>query len=148
MRKKLFLFILPLLTFSLMTEAEHALVVQLADGSTQSYVLTAKPEITMIGSLLKITSPDVSSEYKLTSVTDFHFTEVLPTKINKVTRNELRFVRQNSDIIQIVGDSGNISVYNSGGQTQSVSVFVNGNEKDVNLSSLPKGIYIDRKSVV
>lgn len=142
MKRKLFMTLLAFLAFNLATNAEHALVVQLVNGSTQSFVLADKPEITMTNGMMNVTSADVSSAYKMTAVTDFHFTDIPATEIQKVNANELRFVRQSNDLIRIYGNSGTITVYDTNGQRQPAAITAGGNEKDINLSSMPKGMYI------
>lgn len=142
MKRKKILTVVAFLAFNFAANAEHALVVQLVNGSTQSYVLANKPEITMADGMMNVTSTDVSSAYKMTSVTDYHFVEVPASQIQQVNASELRFVRQSKDQISIYGNSGTVTVYDANGKQQSAVITVGGTEKDINLSSMPKGMYI------
>ena len=140
--KKVLLTMLAVFAVCLMTNAEHKLVVQLVNGTTQSYVLAEKPEITMTDSKLKVSSPFVSSEYAIASVTDFHFEELSATAVNQVGKDELRFVRQSNDHVTLYGAAGNVSVYDESGCKQPSAVSTSGEQTDINLSSMPKGMYI------
>jgi hypothetical protein len=142
MRKRINFLILVFFAFHLGINAEHALVVQLIDGNTHSYVLAEKPVVKMVDGLLKIKSSEVVSEYPMTSVENFHFTEITHLDISKIMKNELRFVRDGKNLVTIYGENENISVYSISGQKQAAAIQMNGSQTQVNLSSMPDGMYI------
>lgn len=122
--------------------AEHVLVIELQNGTTQSFVLSKKPVITFNGSKLYVNSQDASFDEERSNVKDFHF--VLFDAIEDVTENEMRFVRLGTNV-QIQGlKEGDkpIRVFDMAGRATSALITTNGSQAEVILEGLPKGIYI------
>ena len=121
----------------------HELVVALHDGETLSYVLSEKPVITFNGNKMLIESSKMmSSEIDLSEVKSFHFE--IPNAIADVSENEVSFVRLGTNV-QIYGlteAEKSIQISDMGGRATTAGVSIEGTTANVNLASLPKGIYM------
>lgn len=146
MKKNLFkIFTLFYLISGTPVMAQHELVVELENGSTQSFVLSKKPVVTFSGSKLLIEVPEeVSLEKELSEVKGFHFGLIDENAIEGVAENEIRFARIGSNV-QIFGlenSDMSISVFDMEGRQATATVRKNGSQADVILDRLPKGYYI------
>ena len=121
----------------------HMLVLQLASGRTQSYILSEKPTITFDGAYLKVESGAESIPFLRSDIKDFHFAEV--TDISSVEHGELRVVRRNNDELNLYGleeADKHIRVYRISGTPCPVDISLNATAATVSLETLPKGIYV------
>lgn len=123
---------------------DNMLVVLKTDGSTLSFVLSSKPELTFQNGSLQIVSTGETTTVALTDVVNFHFAEA-PTAISDVKQNEVRIVRCGNDELQIYGANVNardVQVFDvSGKRINATCSQINGGVS-VSLQSCHKGISI------
>lgn len=122
--------------------AEHVLVIELQNGTTQSFVLSKKPVVTFNGTKLYVNSQDASFDEDRSNIKDFHF--VLYDAIGDLEENEIRFVRLGTNVqIQGLTESDKpICVLDMAGRITSAAINVNGTQAEIVLERLPKGVYI------
>lgn len=64
-----------LVSMSAVAQAQTCLVLQLRDGSKQSFVLEEKPEVTFGNQKVRVSTAKVETAVAMTEVQDFHFAE-------------------------------------------------------------------------
>lgn len=64
-----------LVSMSAAAQAQTCLVLQLRDGSKQSFVLEEKPEVTFGNQKVRVSTAKVETAVAMTEVQDFHFAE-------------------------------------------------------------------------
>lgn len=122
-----------------------ALVVTLADGSKQTFLLQENPVITLDGQLLRVKSASLETDFERAGVDDFHF-ETLSTGIDTPEQQELRFVVTGNGKLSIFGldggEEGRIAVYDAQGRACKAHTRRQGDGVTVSLASLQRGVYV------
>ena len=125
------------------------LVLTETNGTKTEFALESFPVITIEGNDLVITCKDQKVTTALTGVQDYHFTEKkVTTSINNVPANDPKseastpsFSFSNAEVSGLKAGA-RVAIYNLNG-TQISSVTADGEGRvALDLSSLPKGVYI------
>lgn len=124
--------------------AETTLIVELTTGQTASYVLQDKPVLTMEGTLLKITTETVQTDYERSLVKRFYFTGDF-TDVKEALKETLVYKQTDADHLEISGlsQSDRITVCDMAGR-QCGSISHSGNTAIVSLSGRQRGVYLIR----
>lgn len=124
--------------------AETTLVVELTTGQTASYVLQDKPVLTMEGTLLKITTETVQTNYERSLVKRFYFTGDF-TDVKEALKETLVYKQTDADHLEISGLSqgDRITICDMAGR-QCGSISRTGNTAVVSLSGQQRGVYLIR----
>lgn len=144
MRKLRWLFMAVLLLPLSALAAETTLVVELTTGQTASYVLQDKPVLTMEGTLLKITTETVQTNYERSLVKRFYFTGDF-TDVKEALKETLVYKQTDADHLEISGLSqgDRITICDMAGR-QCGSISRTGNTAVVSLSGQQRGVYLIR----
>ena len=124
--------------------AETTLIVELTTGQTASYVLQDKPVLTMEGTLLKITTETVQTDYERSLVKRFYFTGDF-TDVKEALKETLVYKQTDADHLEISGLSqgDRITICDMAGR-QCGSISRTGNTAVVSLSGQQRGVYLIR----
>lgn len=136
---RLTLIILSLL-LSLATSAAGAgksLVITFDNGTTQTYLLSANPEVTVADNMLVVTAAGATAQYTLADVLTFTFAETTGIKTPETAPGIMR----HGDCI-LISTPTKVEAYTADGKAVSVQYTVSGSTTAVPLNSLPKGITI------
>ena len=144
MRKLRWLFMAALLLPLSVLAAETTLIVELTTGQTASYVLQDKPVLTMEGTLLKITTETVQTNYERSLVKRFYFTGDF-TDVKEALKETLVYKQTDADHLEISGLSqgDRITICDMAGR-QCGSISRTGNTAVVSLSGQQRGVYLIR----
>lgn len=144
MRKLRWLFMVALLLPLSVLAAETTLIVELTTGQTASYVLQDKPVLTMEGTLLKITTETVQTDYERSLVKRFYFTGDF-TDVKEALKETLVYKQTDADHLEISGLSqgDRITICDMAGR-QCGSISRTGNTAVVSLSGQQRGVYLIR----
>ena len=144
MRKLRWLFMAALLLPLSVLAAETTLIVELTTGQTASYVLQDKPVLTMEGTLLKITTETVQTDYERSLVKRFYFTGDF-TDVKEALKETLVYKQTDADHLEISGLSqgDRIMVCDMAGR-QCGSISRSGDTATISLSGQQKGVYLVR----
>lgn len=122
--------------------AETKLVVQKTDGTTEEFLLSDKPEMTIYNKSCIFVTKKTAINIRRTDIVDFHFEEY-SSDIDKVEANGIcvKFINDNN--VCFTGLKGRkISIYDVEGKAFQGSIETIGDDTIVSLSNLPKGIYV------
>ncbi len=124
--------------------AETTLVVELTTGQTASYVLQDKPVLTIEGTLLKIKTETVQTDYERSQVKRFYFTGD-HTGLKETLKDALVYKQTDADHLEINGLSqgDRIMVCDMAGR-QCGSISRSGDTATISLSGQQKGVYLVR----
>ena len=125
-----------------MLAAGTSLVVELTNGQTANYLLQDQPTLTIDGTLLKISTATVQTNYERADVRKFYFTEET-TNVKDVAKNALVFKQTDANQLEISGLSQGerITVCDMAGRTLGNVSHIN-EKAVVDLNGQPKGAYI------
>ena len=104
--------------------AETTLVVELTTGQTANYVLQDKPVLTIEGTLLRIKTESVQTDYERSQVKRFYFTGD-HTGLKETLKDALVYKQTDADHLEISGlsqisHSGNTAIVSLSGQQRGV----------------------------
>lgn len=124
--------------------AETTLVVELTTGQTASYVLQDKPVLTMEGTLLKIKTETVQTDYERSLVKRFYFTGDF-TGVEEASKEALVYKQTDADHLEISGLSqgDHITICDMAGR-QCGTMSRTGNTAVISLSGQQRGVYLIR----
>ena len=144
MRKLRWLFMVALLLPLSALAAETTLVVELTTGQTASYVLQDKPVLTMEGTLLKIKTETVQTDYERSLVKRFYFTGDF-TGVEEASKEALVYKQTDADHLEISGLSqgDHITICDMAGR-QCGTMSRTGNTAVISLSGQQRGVYLIR----
>jgi hypothetical protein len=142
MKRLKWLFLAALLLPLSALAAETTLVVELTTGQTANYVLQDKPVLTIEGTLLRIKTESVQTDYERSQVKRFCFTGD-HTGLKETLKDALVYKQTDADHLEISGLSANdrIMIYNTSG-VQVGAVSRDSDKAVVSLSGLQRGIYL------
>lgn len=144
MRKLRWLFMAALLLPLSVLAAETTLIVELTTGQTASYVLQDKPVLTMEGTLLKIKTETVQTDYERSLVKRFYFTGDF-TGVEEASKEALVYKQTDADHLEISGLSqgDHITICDMAGR-QCDTMSRTGNTAVISLSGQQRGVYLIR----
>ena len=120
--------------------APSALVVELRDGSSATFLLAEKPRVTFAGEQMDIVSLSASMEFNRRDVKNWHFASA-PTSIKDVTVDAKATLDGNTLIISGIAEDTAITLYTVSGAVVKRSTVINGN-CTIPLDGLASGIYL------
>ena len=124
--------------------AETTLVVELTTGQTANYVLQDKPVLTIEGTLLRIKTESVQTDYERSQVKRFYFTGD-HTGLKETLKDALVYKQTDADHLEISGlsQSDRITVCDMAGR-QCGSISRSGDTATISLSGQQRGVYLVR----
>jgi hypothetical protein len=143
MKKILILFIGILASMTIFAQEKNALVVKLTDGSTNTFVLSNKPVVTMPGNNVVI-SGVASATYSRSEVEKFYFIYDDGSGIESIGKDNIAFFYEDGENVRITGlkDKTTVSVASLDGKIISTQKSDGTGIVTISLGNHPKGIYI------
>ena len=118
-----------------------ALRIELKDGTTATFQLSDKPELSFAGDTLRIVSSDTEACWPLADVAEYTFVD-MTDGIGAALADGLVFRRQSGDEIMLEGvRSGNATLHDIQGRLMLTVAPIDGTVR-LSLHALPTGIYI------
>ncbi len=140
MKKTLLILITCLCCMSLMAaEGSKSLVITFDNGTTQTYLLSDNPEVTVADNMLVVAAGGTTAQYTLADVLTFTFAETTGIKTVETAPGIMR----RGDCI-LISTPTKVEAYTTDGKAVSVQYNVSGSTTAVSLNSLPAGITILR----
>jgi len=141
-KKTLLLFVLQLFSFQCAL-AGTVLIVEKTDGTTETFVLWDKPELTFEAQNVVITYKNNRVTIPRADIEEFHFDDDGTGIESHRTGNDVLVRFSGDDTVVISGmKNKHIVVSNIGGKLVNATITRSGEETTVSLNSLPQGIYI------
>lgn len=140
MKKTLLILITCLCCMGLMAaEGSKSLVITFDNGTTQTYLLSDNPEVTVADNMLVVAAGGTTAQYTLADVLTFTFAETTGIKTVETAPGIMR----RGDCI-LISTPTKVEAYTTDGKAVSVQYNVSGSTTAVSLNSLPAGITILR----
>ena len=117
--------------------AGKSLVITFDNGTTQTYLLSTNPEVTLADNMLVVTAEGTTAQYTLADVLTFTFSESADIKAVETDPGIMR----RGDCI-LISTPTKVEAYTADGKAVSVQYTVSGSTTAVLINSLPKGITI------
>lgn len=137
--RKLFLSLL-VLSCSLLAKAEDkTLIITFSDNTTQTFVLSTLPQISMANDKMTITTSSTTAEYDLYKVKTFTFGTVA-TGIQNVGNNAS--ISMKGDKIIVSGINAKVRIFAIDGKAVSTTPIQADGQTIIALDTLPTGVYI------
>lgn len=114
-----------------------SLVITFDNGTTQTYLLSANPEVTVADNMLVVTAAGATAQYTLADVLTFTFAETTGIKTPETAPGIMR----HGDCI-LISTPTKVEAYTADGKAVSVQYTVSGSTTAVLINSLPKGVTI------
>ena len=115
------------------------LVITFDNGTTQTYLLSTNPEVTVADNMLVVTGEGTTAQYTLADVLTFTFSESADIK---AVETEPGIMRRGDCIL--ISTPTKVAAYTTAGKAVSVQYNISGSTTAVSLNSLPAGITILR----
>ena len=119
--------------------AGKSLVITFDNGTTQTYLLSTNPEVTVADNMLVVTAEGTTAQYTLADVLTFTFSESADIKAVETDPGIMR----RGDCI-LISTPTKVEAYTAAGKAIGVNYTVSGSTTAVSLNSLPAGITILR----
>ena len=124
---------------SIVAKAEDkSLIITFSDNTTQTFVLSALPQITMANNKMTISAGSTTAEYDLYKIKTFTFSGT--TGIENIENNTS--IIAEGDKIIIEGANANVKIFSVDGKTATLKTTSLSNSTIIDISSLGKGVYI------
>ena len=124
---------------SIMAKAEDkSLIITFSDNTTQTFVLSALPQITMANNKMTISASGTTAEYDLYKIKTFSFSGT--TGIENIENNSS--IITEGDRIIVEGANANVKIFSVDGKTATLKTTSLSNSTIIDISSLGRGVYI------
>lgn len=124
---------------SIVAKAEDkSLIITFSDNTTQTFVLSALPQITMANNKMTISAGSTTAEYDLYKIKTFTFSGT--TGIENIENNSS--IIAEGDKIIIEGTNANVRIFSVDGKTATLKTTSLSNSTIIDISSLGRGVYI------
>lgn len=124
---------------SIIAKAEDkSLIITFSDNTTQTFVLSALPQITMANNKMTISAGSTTAEYDLYKIKIFTFSGT--TGIENIENNSS--IIAEGDRIIIEGANANVRIFSVDGKTATLKTTSLSNSTIIDISSLGRGVYI------
>lgn len=124
---------------SIVAKAEDkSLIITFSDNTTQTFVLSALPQITMANNKMTISAGSTTAEYDLYKIKTFTFSGT--TGIENIENNSS--IIAEGDRIIIEGANANVRIFSVDGKTTTLKTTSLSNSTIIDISSLGRGVYI------
>jgi hypothetical protein len=136
--RKLLLSLLALFCSIVAKAEDKSLIITFSDNTTQTFVLSALPQITMANNKMTISASSTTAEYDLYKIKTFTFSGT--TGIENIENNTS--IIAEGDKIIIEGANANVKIFSVDGKTATLKTTSLSNSTIIDISSLGKGVYI------
>lgn len=124
---------------SIVAKAEDkSLIITFSDNTTQTFVLSALPQITMANNKMTISAGSTTAEYDLYKIKTFTFSGT--TGIENIENNSS--IIAEGDRIIVEGANANVRIFSVDGKTTTLKTTSLSNSTIIDISSLGRGVYI------
>ena len=124
---------------SIIAKAEDkSLIITFSDNTTQTFVLSALPQITMANNKMTISAGSTTAEYDLYKIKTFTFSGT--TGIENIENNSS--IIAEGDRIIVEGANANVRIFSVDGKTTTLKTTSLSNSTIIDISSLGRGVYI------
>ena len=136
--RKLLLSLLAVFCSMIAKVEEKSLIITFSDNTTQTFVLSTLPQITMANNKMTILAGATTAEYDLYKIKTFIFSGT----------TSIRNIEDNSDIktegnrIIIEGTNANVRIFSIDGKPATIKTINTSNSTVIDISSLNSGVYI------
>ena len=117
---------------------EKSLIITFSDNTTQTFVLSTLPQITMANNKMTILAGATTAEYDLYKIKTFIFSGT--TSIRNIEDNSEIKTEGNKIIIE--GTNANVRIFSIDGKPATIKTINTSNSTVIDISSLNSGVYI------
>lgn len=117
---------------------EKSLIITFSDNTTQTFVLSTLPQITMANNKMTILAGATTAEYDLYKIKTFIFSGT--TSIRNIEDNSEIKTEGNKIIIE--GTNANVRIFSIDGKSTTIKTINTSNSTVIDISSLNSGVYI------
>ena len=136
--RKLLLSLLAVFCSMIAKAEEKSLIITLSDNTTQTFVLSTLPQITMANNKMTILAGATTAEYDLYKIKTFTFSGT--TSIGNIEDNS--DIKTEGNRIIIEGTNANVRVFSIDGKPATIKTINTSNSTVIDISSLNSGVYI------
>ena len=136
--RKLLLSLLAVFCSMIAKAEEKSLIITFSDNTTQTFVLSTLPQITMANNKMTILAGATTAEYDLYKIKTFIFSGT--TSIRNIEDNSEIKTEGNKIIIE--GTNANVRVFSIDGKPATIKTINTSNSTVIDISSLNSGVYI------
>lgn len=143
-RKYILLFAFLLVSIISKAESDRLLIFETTGGVKVSIALSENPELTFSGQTMIVTTNTQTQKIEISSIAKWYY-ENVPTGINPIKSYDKPIISKtnNEIIVEGLSSTPKVQVYSIDGKKQAVKVSLDdGGRSIINLSSLPKGVYV------
>lgn len=124
---------------SMIAKAEDkSLIITFSDNTTQTFVLSTLPQITMANNKMTILAGATTAEYDLYKIKTFTFSGT--TSIRNIEDNSN--IKTEGNRIIIEGTNANVRIFSIDGKPATIKTINTSNSTVIDISSLNSGVYI------
>lgn len=117
---------------------EKSLIITFSDNTTQTFVLSTLPQITMANNKMTILAGATTAEYDLYKIKTFIFSGT--TSIRNIEDNSE--IKKEGNKIIIEGTNANVRIFSIDGKSTTIKTTNTSNSTVIDISSLNSGVYI------
>ena len=117
---------------------EKSLIITFSDNTTQTFVLSTLPQITMANNKMTILAGATTAEYDLYKIKTFTFSGT--TSIGNIEDNS--DIKTEGNRIIIEGTNANVRIFSIDGKPATIKTTNISNSTVIDISSLNSGVYI------
>ena len=117
---------------------EKSLIITFNDNTTQTFVLSTLPQITMANNKMTILAGATTAEYDLYKIKTFTFSGT--TSIGNIEDNSDIKTEGNRIIIEVT--NANVRIFSIDGKPATIKTINTSNSTVIDISSLNSGVYI------
>ena len=117
---------------------DKSLIITFSDNTTQTFVLSTLPQITMANNKMTILAGATTAEYDLYKIKTFIFSGT--TSIRNIEDNSEIKTEGNKIIIE--GTNANVRIFSIDGKSTTIKTTNTSNSTVIDISSLNSGVYI------
>ena len=117
---------------------EKSLIITFNDNTTQTFVLSTLPQITMANNKMTILAGATTAEYDLYKIKTFTFSGT--TSIGNIEDNS--DIKTEGNRIIIEGTNANVRIFSIDGKPATIKTINTSNSTVIDISSLNSGVYI------
>ena len=117
---------------------DKSFIITFSDNTTQTFVLSTLPQITMANNKMTILAGATTAEYDLYKIKTFTFSGT--TGIENIENNSS--IIAEGDRIIVEGANANVRIFSVDGKTATLKTTSLSNSTIIDISSLGRGVYI------
>ena len=136
--RKLLLSLLALFCSIIAKAEDKSLIITFSDNTTQTFVLSTLPQITMSNNKMTISAGTTTAEYDLYKIKTFTFSGT--TSIENIEDNS--DIKTEGNRIIIEGTNAHVRIFSIDGKPATIKTINTSNSTVIDISSLNSGVYI------